>query len=362
MRNTPATPLHASRWAIVAVTFVGACETQRITDSREPQSVPLPATVPSVSRVATCSLSKLAKSGRYHTKTRKFPLPPSNSPSEGQINLVYRGWNRTSPDPVSLALCDVPDNPSAIEAVLYQLNGGNPAKKGRFAGETPEFDDNGNIVTGRITSSTLAVFARQSSSAMITDYIYDGQAGECDPVWGCGCDVNSTQPGCEGYGTNGEYAQTENLVYVPPDDGDADGQFGPGAEQNELPPSGSLSTNALSLPCYGTVDNAHPSTHVPGTINVVGRTWCPYFYSPMMKVRVTLQVWKCFGIFCWWSGVSTNEVQTAGGPYPGASTNAAAPCRNGKWRGSSMHWALFPNGRVGFRRNSSPNSTWMWCF
>jgi hypothetical protein len=36
-------------------------------------------------------------------------------------------------------------------------------------------------------------------------------------------------------------------------------------------------TRALAAGCYGQTDQPHPSTHVPGTVNVVARTVCPGF-------------------------------------------------------------------------------------
>lgn len=108
--------------------------------------------------------------------------------------------------------------------------------------------------------------------------------------------------------------------------------------------------------CQGTTDYPHQSSHVPGTINVVGTTKCKY-YMPIVGVTVFLEK----GDFCLWTLCLVWNV-VATGAYTGyfqrkVWANAAVPCKSGVYRGQSVHWYKDANGKywASAYPSSSPN-------
>jgi RHS repeat-associated protein len=97
--------------------------------------------------------------------------------------------------------------------------------------------------------------------------------------------------------------------------------------------------------CDAQTDDPHQSTHVPGNVNVVGRTECAYAVT-FLSVQTFLQVKKWCFIVCWWSTVSNSA------PYARAGvakvwSNASAVCMSAStYRGRTYHSITFSSGRV----------------
>lgn len=118
-------------------------------------------------------------------------------------------------------------------------------------------------------------------------------------------------------------------------------EFPPIDEPNSamLSPSGSLNNltpnQIVSNPwgCFGSTQNPHHSSHVPGTINVTARTQCNVAV-PLIYVETILQREDCF-IFCWWANVGPVGMQSR--PGNSVQANSATGCVSGKYRGISFH-------------------------
>ena len=105
--------------------------------------------------------------------------------------------------------------------------------------------------------------------------------------------------------------------------------------------------------CDVETDYPHKSTHVPGTINVVGRTRCNVSMN-VIGVRTVLEKGNlCIGLFCLWY----TRVGTWGENQQNYRTqvqaNSAASCVSGVYRGYSEHWGAFPSGHSFFSNSWS---------
>ena len=99
-----------------------------------------------------------------------------------------------------------------------------------------------------------------------------------------------------------------------------------------------LQHSFLALDCAGQTDRPHKSVHVPGTVNVVGRTTC-FGSVPFMSIAIRLDIQKCFLGICWWKYVSSaSNTKTSWGTVVRANT--AGPCVSGEYRGTSSHRAI----------------------
>jgi hypothetical protein len=84
------------------------------------------------------------------------------------------------------------------------------------------------------------------------------------------------------------------------------------------------SASAVSVVCNSHVDYPHNSTHVPGTVNVVGSTSCTLSGAP--------GIWQSIQLYR--DGVSVAygyNYQTSGGTY--AEVTAATTCAPGQYYG-----------------------------
>lgn len=107
------------------------------------------------------------------------------------------------------------------------------------------------------------------------------------------------------------------------------------------------SVSAMQVSCYGQTDQPHRSTHLPGSVNVIGRTVCD---APV--IRLALEI-RLYHYECWWQwwppGWVCNWVQKTFMPYsnnglPSIQGDAAAPCEPGDWGATTVHWVTWPDG------------------
>jgi hypothetical protein len=100
--------------------------------------------------------------------------------------------------------------------------------------------------------------------------------------------------------------------------------------------SGKLSwLSANQNVCWGRTDDPHMSTHNPGAVNVVGKTWC--HGMPMhMSVETELQRKQCTALMlCSWTRISSGYYERLAARR--VQANAAASCIPGWYRGLSSH-------------------------
>jgi hypothetical protein len=176
--------------------------------------------------------------------------------------------------------------------------------------------------------------------------LYEGDAAMCDPTMiVCEC-TDPYDPNCGADGGGewegpdpGGYEEPGSDEYVTPDGSyfiiDADGAA-------VLPPV---------ITCSYRIDNIHPSTHVPGTLNVIASTSCSQAIS--QSVWTSIQRQACFWIFCWWStrgnGFDAGIKALVRAPAP-------APCQKGWWRGTGTHDMFFGLGYWPIRTTRTTNT------
>lgn len=106
-----------------------------------------------------------------------------------------------------------------------------------------------------------------------------------------------------------------------------------------MPDDGVDNIDAASNPgCVGSTDNPHNSTHVPGKVNVVGKTDCAVTVTTL-HVDTTLYEERCFLGWCWWAqaipgAVTKNNVSLV-------KTNSSTGCDTTRYYGFSNHWAVY---------------------
>lgn len=117
----------------------------------------------------------------------------------------------------------------------------------------------------------------------------------------------------------------------------------PGAVQRSLtatstsPPSATPTAAAAStITCTITADNPHKSTHVPGTVNVVGHTDCT---APVASISMTVYLYN----------YDTSRLVGVNGPTGNSgrssfALNAAASCISGRYYGYARTTINFPPG------------------
>jgi hypothetical protein len=96
--------------------------------------------------------------------------------------------------------------------------------------------------------------------------------------------------------------------------------------------AGDVGTDALAPGCYGQTDRPHLSSHVPGSINVVGRTVCSG-YVVYIEIRLYRSRWFGWEQRGFGSGSAPNIIER------NASESAAACSGTHDYLGSSYHEA-----------------------
>lgn len=119
------------------------------------------------------------------------------------------------------------------------------------------------------------------------------------------------------------------------------------------PASDVTAATTTSWRCFLDVHHPHKSGHVPGTINVTGEINCTVVMQ-RLTISTTLQKRSCFWIFCSWSNVgSTGTVTNYNTTH--VSSNSAASCQNGTYRGRSTAVMVWPSGETEYGVNYSAN-------
>jgi hypothetical protein len=295
--------------------------------------------------VATCEVAIHTVSG-WRTRTVPVRLPASiRHPGLRTAKYGYRGWTPGEADPGSLMLCDLPATAAAGEWFRSTFVRGRSGSTDTRA-DGPVFSTASTATPETFTTEPAEVY---DGPAMVACEPYAVQSGdEADVGQSVSEDCGCTTPDCSGWEEGGEW---EGPAPTDPEpvEGSIEGD-GSGAAAPSPAPDGSGEYLIVAASCYGQTDLPHRSTHVPGSVNVVARTTCNF--PTAMTVSTSLQRQKCLWIFCWWSSLSS-------GYYAGTglsiSTNAAAFCQKGWWRGSSSHTAVFPTGGTGYAWTANAN-------
>jgi hypothetical protein len=294
---------------------------------------------PDAAGIVLCDLAVRNPAGQY--RTRKAPVRVPNDlrhPDGVTVSFGFVGWAPGEPDPRRFATCRIPATEEAVEhfKTVFQAGdrSGLPVSLEALSGDSWEYE--------------IRVL---DESALL----YYGDALYCDPYalidWGCECPDFS----CGGWGTG----EGDEIGPAPVDGDVPDGGttlIGDGGELL-IADDGYAMTAPTAISCLGQTHNPHRSTHVPGTVNVIGQTSCTAPVSQSISVTISRQ--SCWWIFCWWS--------SRGWGYDGgfktlARANAAAPCQTGWWRGASRHSVTPPLGYWPPTWSwTTRNTQYVWC-
>lgn len=116
----------------------------------------------------------------------------------------------------------------------------------------------------------------------------------------------------------------------------------------------SVQTALPDITCTLTVDYAHRSTHVPGTINVQGNHVCDSSVS-QLDITVQLQKKACTPTCIWVNYGQAGSASKIGGSS--VTANSAGNCTNGTYRGYATGVVYFPPNYVPTRDTSSAAGT-----
>ncbi len=115
----------------------------------------------------------------------------------------------------------------------------------------------------------------------------------------------------------------------PPTDG---GPGGPGAPPPPPPPCADCEPVTPSVKCEGLLDYPHKSTHMPGTVNVVGGTVCDL---TVYHISVTVYLHRWDALSSQWQLMSAGVKSLANAGA--VSTNTADLCVTGLYHATSSH-------------------------
>lgn len=266
---------------------------------------------------AICWMAVRGPDGGYLKREVTVTLTPEMMETRDRRTvLAARGWRAGDGDPTRLIACDVPDTPEARAWFEEAVAGGQ-------ARPVPQ------AVAAELGGRSLSVY---DVAALIEpcEQPYaiepDEPADPCEPA-----DEWEGPPPEEPEPTYGSLTPetTDSGVYY------------------------SMAPYYQPTSCWGQTDMPHRSYHVPGTVNVVARTWCTFPTTVYVSTQLARQ--RCFLIFCWWSTQASN----AATGVTRVQTNAAGFCQRGWWRGGSFHTALI-GGRTAYGWTANYNRI-DWC-
>lgn len=278
-----------------------------------------------------CLVAVRSPDGGYLSRSTAVQLP-SQIKSNGAptARFAYRGWAPGVPEPVLLAVCTIPDAPSA-RAYFEKRFGGKPMS----AAELRSFAQSAGVSGAEEWGTGTTPYVSQE---LEPTYVTDGLASESnatraaptDGVTGMmivACDPTAIipEPGCDGYVPEEEYVPDT----PPPPDG----------ELNYVP----WGPMPLPLPsvvqCQARTDFPHLSTTFGflGNINVKSSNSCPI---PLpMFVSTTLMRQRCFfGHICFWDTITpTSFLTSASAMFLQAMANTYCSWSTGWYRGVGLH-------------------------
>ncbi|HEX6746493.1 MAG TPA: hypothetical protein VF092_04195 [Longimicrobium sp.] len=302
---------------LVALLMAGCADAPRRLTGPESAELPGARGAPSTNTaIVACKLAVRMPSGSYRTKELTVRAPRHIADPAGKtVTHGYREWVTGLPDPVRLVMCEVPATPAAEEWFRTVF----PGVQASVAGSAPG-------ARSPLATLVTAADAFTTSPAVVYDGLGRRAMVECEPYEQLAVD-------CSGGDTGGGEWEGPPPPDEEPGDAAIDASGDPVAAMAEGAEGGGAAA-AIPITCAGQTDNPHRSTHVPGMVNVIGRTTCS---APIpISVSVALQRQSCVWIFCWWSSRASGYNATTG---TFVQANAASFCQTGYWRGRSTHSA-----------------------
>jgi hypothetical protein len=127
--------------------------------------------------------------------------------------------------------------------------------------------------------------------------------------------------------------------------------------RGRAPASMSAAAAGDPIVCTPNVQDPHPSSHVPGTVNVVVTVSCT---EPVAQIRVEAALYLQNPTDQMWYLQSTSDVATFNDTVA-AQNNAAAPCQDGNWAGWMWFSVTFYDGYTGQSQGFGPRTTTITC-
>lgn len=317
---------------------------------------PLSARLPGVA--GACVVARRTDAGGYLGRASSIPLPRGLADHQPLARFAYRGWRAGVAEPVTLAICSMPESPAA-RAFFASAFGGSPmtpAALRNFArlGGVADAEQWGKGTTPHLMQGAPAMYlidglaeaspAIRPGSRAAAGRVAGALEGTAAMVVACDPTMIVPDEGCDGYVSEEETVPDD----PPPPDGE---------------PSYSLLTDpALTLEpslagpiyCEGSTDYPHLSTTIgfSGRINVKSHNSCPV---PLPQfVTSTLAREKCFlWVFCSWPAIASGSNSSPSASFITAMANTACVWQKGWYRGIGYHQTTFPQG-VGSTRTWSP--------
>jgi hypothetical protein len=254
----------------------------------------------------TCDIGVRLSGEQYRVRNVSILGPATVlSGSALSVDFIVGIWERGHPDPLRIALCEVPNSAIALQYVAAAI-----------AGMTSSTQKAVNLWTGRGGRRN----ARDPKARRYLDVYAEGAGCPENGIvdFGCSCDGAT----CEGWNT----MSLEGGGDVPPE---------------ELP-SELLAYDYPSDPirppitCWMGTDYIHFSGQL---LSVHGHSECtvPVYH----QIQVDLQLEKCIFV-CWWSTIGSSGAYSRGDFF--AETHAKAPCTVGWWKGQTTHHITLPAG------------------
>ncbi len=282
-----------------------------------------------------CIVARRRADGGY--SSRKSSIPFRAEPNMSSVSLArfaYRGWEANASQPKLMAVCDLPDTPSA-RLVFESTFGG----KARSASELREFAARLRVTDGASWTPGASPHLMQGAGHV---RMIDGEAAQSPAVA-----AGRTGMRLASAALNSSLANECSIAIIPPPE--CEGWMPEDETKPDVPPGpfpeleidiAAFEEPLVSVPhCFVSTDFPHWSTTTgfAGNINVKAKTACSV---PMyLTVQTTLRRQSCFlWIFCTWPAIAQSV------PYTNASAMqvlapAAATCawQDGWYRGTGYH-------------------------
>jgi hypothetical protein len=278
----------------------------------------------------SCLIAERSAAGDYRSRTIAVSLPKQIAASSAAtIEFAYRGWAATVPEPVVLALCNIPDSRTA-RAYFEKQFGGKSMTSAQLRNFAKSISVSG-------TDYWEAVGGPRIIHAASTSYVADGLASESQvtksappggvvgmlvPV----CDPN-TDPTCSG---------TPEDEYVPTEPPPPPPAFDPWVTQPAFPTPTYPTINCPIDTDYPHFSNSRPF-YGQGILNVHGWTG-PCNVPALISVSTTLGRQRCYIFrFCQWVAIATPGSKSWTGVFIEAYSNVACTWAIGWYLGVTQH-------------------------
>jgi hypothetical protein len=332
------------------VLLIGGC-----TGDRAPTAPALTLTQAQAPIDISCRLSVLTSSGAYASRKMLLKAPWSVAhPAKLTTQALAVRWkDGKAPVPARVMFCALPAT-SAAQRWFSDRFGEPDAAKARMAGDLAKAARMSHPPT-KSPGGNPALLSQESGGAMFVLNSLEFGDEECGGEWwysGEGCTCNEEWP----FSVALNAVSSETDCEIDPGWGGPDPGMG---ESSDYSDDRTEETDIITN--TGTTDYPHYSTHVPGTVNVEGRTTSSITEN-LISVEVTLWGQRCLlwtPLCTWWPvavgapSVKLNDSEVLG--------NAARACKTGWYFGESAHYAKTLNVHPDYVKTSTSASRHVEC-